>query len=71
MINWKRVRFEKGKVVEVHAEKNEELLKQMVSMDEGASRLGEVALVEYDSAISKSGMVFLETLFDENAACHL
>ena len=65
------VRFEKGKVVEVHAEKNEELLKQMVSMDEGASRLGEVALVPYDSPISQSGILFYETLFDENASCHL
>lgn len=65
------VRFEKGKVVEVHAEKNEELLKQMVSMDEGASRLGEVALVPYNSPISQSGILFYETLFDENASCHL
>ena len=65
------LRFEKGKVVEAKAEKNEELLKKMVSMDEGAARLGEVALVPYDSPISQSGILFYETLFDENASCHL
>ena len=65
------VRFEGGKVVEVHAGKNEELLKKMVSMDEGASYLGECALVPYDSPISNSNLLFYSTLFDENAACHL
>ena len=65
------MRFEGGKVVEVHAARNEELLQQMVSMDEGASYLGECALVPVDSPISESGMLFYETLFDENAACHL
>lgn len=65
------LRFENGKVVEVHAKRNEELLKQMVSMDDGASYLGEVALVPYDSPISQSGILFYETLFDENASCHL
>lgn len=65
------VRFENGKAVEVHAEKNEELLKKMISMDEGAAYLGECALVPYDSPISNSGILFYETLFDENAACHL
>lgn len=65
------VRFEGGKVVEVKAKKNQKLLEQMVKMDEGASRLGEVALVPYDSPISNSGLLFYETLFDENAACHL
>lgn len=64
------MRFEGGKVVEVHAEKNEELLKTMVSMDEGAARLGECAFVPYDSPIRESGIMFYETLFDENAACH-
>ena len=49
----------------------EELLKELLAMDEGASRLGEVALVPYDSPISHSGVLFLNTLFDENAACHL
>lgn len=65
------VRFEGGRAVEVHAEQNEELLKQMVSMDEGAAFLGEVALVPYSSPICQSGLTFFETLFDENAACHL
>ena len=65
------VRFEGGKVVEVKAEKGEELLKQMVGMDEGAARLGECAFVPYNSPIRESGITFFETLFDENAACHL
>jgi aminopeptidase len=65
------VRFEGGKVVEVKAEQGEELLKKMVSMDEGAAMLGEVALIPYDSPISRSGILFYNTLFDENASCHL
>ena len=65
------MRFEGGKVVECHADKNEELLKQLVSMDDGAAYLGECALVPYDSPIRKSGILFYNTLFDENAACHL
>jgi len=65
------VRFEGGKVVEVKAEKGEELLRQMVGMDEGAAYLGECALVPYDSPIRNSGILFYNTLFDENAACHL
>ena len=65
------IRFEGGKAVEVHAEKGEELLKEMISMDEGAAYLGECALVPYDSPIRKSGLMFYNTLFDENAACHL
>ncbi|MBR7151751.1 MAG: aminopeptidase [Clostridia bacterium] len=65
------VRFEGGRAVEVHAEKNEELLRKMISMDEGAAYLGECALVPYDSPIRNSGILFYNTLFDENAACHL
>ena len=65
------LRFENGKAVEAHAEKNEELLKEMISMDEGAAYLGEVALVPYDSPIRNSEILFYNTLFDENAACHL
>ena len=65
------IRFEGGRVVEVHAEKNEDALKTMVNMDEGAAMLGECALVPYDSPISNSGIMFYNTLFDENAACHL
>ena len=65
------VRFEGGKAVEVHAEKNEELLKKLISMDDGAAYLGECALVPYDSPIRNSEILFYNTLFDENAACHL
>ena len=65
------IRFEDGKAVEVHAEKNQALLEQMISMDEGAPYLGECALVPYDSPIRNSGVLFYNTLFDENAACHL
>lgn len=65
------VRFENGKVKEVKAEKGEALLKQMVSMDEGAGMLGECALIPYDSPINNSGVLFYNTLFDENASCHL
>ena len=65
------VRFEGGKAVEVHAEKGEELLKEMISMDEGAAYLGECALVPYESPIRQSGIMFYNTLFDENATCHL
>lgn len=65
------VRFEGGKAVEVHAEKGEELLKTMIAMDEGAAYLGECALVPQASPIAESGLLFYNTLFDENAACHL
>ena len=65
------VRFENGRAVEVKAKKNQKLLEQMIAMDEGAAQLGEVALVPYDSPIQNSGILFYETLFDENAACHL
>ena len=65
------IRFHEGKAVEVHAEKNEELLRRMISMDEGAAYLGECALVPFHSPISQSGLTFYETLFDENASCHL
>ncbi len=65
------IRFENGKVVEVKAERNQALLEEMISMDEGASYLGECALVPVNSPISESGLLFYNTLFDENAACHL
>lgn len=65
------LRFEGGKVMELHAEKNEEALRTLVSMDEGAAMLGECALVPYASPIRESGILFYNTLFDENAACHL
>ncbi len=65
------VRFENGRAVEVKAEKNQALLEQMIAMDEGAAYLGECALVPVNSPISESGLLFYNTLFDENAACHL
>lgn len=65
------VRFENGRAVEVHAEKNEEALRLMIAMDDGASMLGECALVPYNSPIRESGILFYNTLFDENASCHL
>ena len=64
-------RFENGKVVEAKAEKGEELLSTLVNMDEGAAYLGECALVPQNSPICQSGLLFYNTLFDENAACHL
>ena len=60
-----------GKIVEVHAEQGEEALKAAVTVDEGASYFGEVALVPYDSPISNQKILFYNTLFDENAACHI
>ena len=65
------LRFEGGRVVELHAEKNEDALRTLVGMDEGAAMLGECALVPYESPIRESGILFYNTLFDENAACHL
>ncbi len=65
------VRFENGRVVEVKAEKNQALLEKMVAMDEGASMLGECALIPFDSPINNAGILFYNTLFDENASCHL
>lgn len=62
--------FKDGKVVNFSASKGEETLKILLEMDEGASRLGEVALVPHDSPISNSNTVFFNTLFDENASCH-
>ena len=60
-----------GRIVEVHAEKGEETLRAAISVDEGASYFGEVALVPYDSPISNQRLLFYNTLFDENASCHL
>lgn len=65
------VEFRNGKVVKVQAKRNQDLLEKMVSMDEGASYLGEVALIAYDSPINNTGILFFNTLFDENASCHL
>jgi len=65
------VRFEEGRIVEAKAARGEEVLNKVLDTDEGARRLGEVALVPHSSPISKSGLLFFNTLFDENAACHI
>src|SRR5580658_331907 len=65
------VRFEAGRIVEAKAARGEDVLKKVLDSDEGARRLGEVALVPHSSPISKSGLLFFNTLFDENAACHI
>ncbi len=65
------VRFEGGKVVEARAKTGQEVLERMLGTDEGAARLGEVALVPHSSPISASGLLYSNTLFDENAACHI
>ena len=66
-----RVRFEGGRIVEARASKGEEVLNKVLDTDEGARRLGEVALVPHSSPISASGILFYNTLFDENASCHI
>ena len=66
-----QVRFEGGRIVDAKASKGEEVLKKVLQTDEGASRLGEVALVPHSSPISASGLLFYNTLYDENAACHI
>jgi aminopeptidase len=65
------LKFEGGKAVDCGAERNAELLREIISADEGAAYLGECALVPYSSPIRKSGVLFYSTLYDENAACHL
>ncbi|WP_421695609.1 aminopeptidase [Aestuariivirga sp.] len=66
-----RVRFERGRIVEMTADKGADAFRDLISTDEGAARLGEVALVPHSSPISKSGIIFNNTLFDENAASHI
>jgi aminopeptidase len=65
------VTFDEGRVVEVKAESGEAVLRNMIATDEGAASLGEVALVPYSSPISQAGLLFFNTLYDENAACHI
>lgn len=65
------VRFEQGRIVEAKATKGEAVLLKVLDTDEGARRIGEVALVPHSSPISASGLLFYNTLFDENAACHI
>ncbi|EJF81401.1 Aminopeptidase T [Candidatus Bartonella washoeensis] len=65
------MRFEAGRIIDARASMGQEVLQKVLQSDEGASRLGEVALVPHSSPISKSGLLFYNTLFDENAACHI
>jgi aminopeptidase len=65
------LRFERGKVVEIRAKTGDDAVRQEMTTDDGASYLGEVALVDGDSRVRKTGVVFFDTLFDENAACHV
>lgn len=65
------IRFHEGKAVEWNAEQNNTLLTKLIEMDEGSCYLGECALVPFDSPINQSGLLFYNTLFDENATCHL
>ena len=71
MIKGIQVRFEHGRVVEARATRGQEVLKKLIDTDDGARRLGEVALVPHSSPIAQSGLVFFHTLFDENAASHI
>jgi aminopeptidase len=71
LIDGIRVRFEDGRIAEAHAAKGEAVLLKVIDTDDGARRLGEVALVPHSSPISQSGILFLNTLFDENAASHI
>ena len=65
------ITFKKGKIVDFSAEKGYETLKHLIETDDGTMRLGEVALIGKNSPIAKSGILFYNTLFDENASCHL
>jgi aminopeptidase len=71
MIDNISVRFQDGRIVEAHAAQGESVLQRMIESDEGARRLGEVSLVPQSSPIAASGLLFNNTLFDENAACHI
>jgi len=71
LIDGIQVRFEKGRIVEINASKGKEVLEKLIATDEGAGRLGEVALVPHSSPIASSGLLFFNTLFDENAASHI
>lgn len=71
MIEGISVQFEAGRIVEAHATKGEQVLQRMIETDDGARRLGEVSLVPHSSPIASSGLLFNNTLYDENAACHI
>lgn len=66
-----RMEFQDGKATKISADRGEETLAKLLATDEGASRLGEVALVPHSSPVSKTGTLFYNTLYDENAACHV
>ena len=65
------IRFVNGRAVEAKAKKNQHLLEKMIAMDEGAAMLGECAIIAYDSPINNQNILYYNTLFDENASCHL
>lgn len=65
------LRFEDGKVVEYDAKENKEMLGRLLDFDEGSRHIGEIALISHDSPISNTGILFYNTLFDENASCHM
>ena len=71
IVNGLEVRFEEGRAIEVRAESGESLMQRQVQTDDGAARLGEVALVDRSSAVGQTGLVFYNTLFDENASSHI
>jgi aminopeptidase len=71
MIEGIQVRFERGRIAQASATKGQQVLQKLIDTDEGARRLGEVALVPHSSPIARSGLTFLNTLFDENAASHI
>ena len=71
MIEGIQVRFERGRIVDARATRGQEVLQKLIDTDEGARHLGEVALVPHSSPISSSGIIFSNTLFDENAASHI
>ncbi len=71
MIEGIQVRFESGRIVEARASRGQEVLQKLIDTDDGARRLGEVALVPHSSPIASSGLLFFNTLFDENAASHI
>jgi aminopeptidase len=65
------MRFRDGVIVEVDADRGAEVVREQVAIDDGAARLGELALVDRDSRVARTGLTFFNTLFDENAACHI
>jgi aminopeptidase len=71
MVTGLRVDFKDGKIIDAYADEGADVVRAQIATDEGSSRLGEVSLVDRDSRIAKAGIVFRNTLFDENAGCHV